>query len=285
MDSETTDLPNTSGMKIMTRKHVFDLFKSEKLPTLEEKLCSLRDQLFSSDGCTNDQIELFKSNFAYFKSEFKTRWIKAQYKEDRFIKNNHSWLEGTFAIPIAERPANRAGRPCKHFEELSERSKRRKTEVIRSNFDKEVIVHATQVELRKSGNRDASNVLKEITNSPTRATKYKKAYYRTKSSNDNIRPLTTQEAMQMFIDAELSRAQYDIIRSTNKKFFPSYNQLQKEKKKCYPPSEVCNVTSTSAEVELQPLMDLTVKRLSEHLEEVLLTLKEQERQSLKLICK
>lgn len=85
--------PNTSGMRIVTRTRMFDLLKNENLPTLDEKLCSLKDRLLSGEGYTNDQIEIFKRNFAYFKSEMKNRWCKAQYKEDRFIKNNHTWLQ------------------------------------------------------------------------------------------------------------------------------------------------------------------------------------------------
>ncbi|CAG5030363.1 unnamed protein product [Parnassius apollo] len=75
------------------------------------------------------------------------------------------------------------------------------------------------------------------------------------------------QALQMFIDADLTQGQYEIIRKTNKKFFPCYSALQKAKKKCYPPQESCMVTSTSAEAQLQPLMDVTVRRLSEYLEE------------------
>lgn len=89
----------------------------------------------------------------------------------------------------------------------------------------------------------------------------------------------------MFIDADLTQGQYEIIRNTNKKFFPCYSALQKAKKKCYPPQESCTVTSTSAEAQLQPLVDVTVRRLSEYLEEVLITLKEQERENLTIINK
>lgn len=93
------------------------------------------------------------------------------------------------------------------------------------------------------------------------------------------------QALQMFVDADLTQGQYEIIRKTNKKFFPCYSALQKAKKKCYPPQESCTITSTSAETQLQPLMDVTIRFLSEYLEEVLITLKEQERESLTIISK
>ncbi|CAH0551125.1 unnamed protein product [Brassicogethes aeneus] len=85
------------------------------------------------------------------------------------------------------------------------------------------------------------------------------------------------QALQMFIDADVTQGQYEIIRKTNKKFFPCYSALQKAKS--------ITVTSTSAEAQLQPLMDVTVRRLSEYLEEVLITLKEQERKCPTIINK
>lgn len=258
--------------------------KEENLPNFNEKLNYLKDVLLHCEGYNEDQIAKLKRDFAHFRSEIKQRWTKAHFKEDVFLKYNRSWLEGTFHIPIVETSQQRTGRPSKSFEDASERSKRRKTEDLRSSFDKEVIIHAAQVELGKSGKRDASNVLKDITSTPTRARKYKKAFYLTKSSKKH-HALTPMQSLQMFVDADLTQGQYEIIRKTNRKFFPCYSVLQKAKKKCYPPKETCTVTSTSAEADLQPLMDVTVRRLSEYLEDVLLTLKEEECESITLISK
>lgn len=256
--------------------------KNENLRNLEEKLCFLRDHLFTQDNLADSQLNKLKHNFAHFKSEMKQRWIKSHNKEDVFLKNNHLWLEGTFEIPVVT-TTNRHGRPRKSFGESSERSKRRKTEEIRSNVEDGVIVHAAQVELRKSGKRDASRLLQDITSSPTRATKYKKAFDASKCGKSSR--LTPMEALKMFINADLTRGQYEVIRNTNKKFFPCYSLIQEAKNKCYPPPETVTVTSTCAETQLQPLIDITVKRLSKFLEEVLLTIKEQERNTLKLLCK
>lgn len=268
----------------MTRQYLFDRMKKENLPNLDAKLNYLKDQLLSSEGYNEDQIVKLKRSFAHFKSEIKQRWTKAQYKEDNFMKYNRSWLEGTFEIPVVKTLQKRPGRPSKSFEDVSERSKRRKTEELRSNFEKDIIIHAAQVELGKSGKKDASNVLKDITSTPTRATKYKKAFYLTKSSKKKP-SLTSMQALQMFVDADLTQGQYEIIRKTNPNFFPCYSALQKAKKKCYPPQESCTITSTSAEAQLQPLIDVTVRRLSEYLEEVFINLKEQERECLTIISK
>lgn len=204
--------------------------KNENLPNLDAKLNYLKDQLLSCEGYSEDQILKLKRSFAHFKSEIKQRWTKAHYKEDNFIKYNRSWLDGTFELPVVETLQKRPSRPSKTFEDSSERSKSRKTEQLRSNFEKEVIIHAAKVELGKSGKKDASNVLKDITSSPKRATKYKKAFYRTKSSKEQPSSLTPMQALQMFVDAELTQGQYEIIRKTNKKFYPCYSALQKAKK-------------------------------------------------------
>lgn len=260
---------------------MFDRVQSYDLPNLDEKLDSFRSHLLSSEDYTEEQIDTLKRNFSHFKSQIKQRWLKAHKKVAVFLKANHSWLEGTFEIPAISQ--NRPGRPTKLFSESSERTKRRKTEEIRSVVAQDVIIHAAQVELRKSGKRDASEVLKEITSTPTRASEYKKAF--SKSTRENTCSLTPIQALSMFVEADLTRRQYEIVRNTNKKFFPCYSLLQKAKQECYPPPESCRVTSTYAEIDLQPLIDHTVRRLSIYLEEVLTTLKEQERESLKLITK
>lgn len=124
----------------------------------------------------------------------------------------------------------RPGRPRKSFGESSDRTKRRKTEEIRSNLDEEVIVHAAQVELRKSGRRNTSDILKESTNSATRATKYKRAFSEARKKEETC-TLTPLQALAMFVEADLTRLQYEIIRNTNKKFFPCYSILQEKKRK------------------------------------------------------
>lgn len=251
---------------------------------MEEKNISLKEEILSGKKYHEDQISTIKQRFANFKSELKQRWLKAHKKEDVFRKYNDSWLQGTFQLPVVTSETRR-GRPCKVFDESSERSKRRKTEEIRSNVDGEVIVCAAQTELRKTGKRDASDVLRNMLCSPTRATKYKKALDGSSNAKTDIDSLTPFQALAMFVDADLTRRQYEIIRSTNKKFFPCYSLLQKAKQECYPAPEDCKVTSTTAESNLQALVDLTARRLSTYLEDVLLTLTEEERQGLKLICK
>lgn len=275
---------DTSGFRIVTRKFLFDSMKSQTLRNIEEKLCFLKDHLLSPDDLSEEQINKYNSDFAHFKTQVKQRWSKAHKKEKIFLKNNALWLEGTFEIPIRTPNHPGPGRPRKSFEESSERSKRRRTQDLRSNVeDGSMILHAAQVQLSTMGKRDASSILKNIVSSPTRATRYKKAIDAPKCANHSR--LSPMEALQMFVDADLSQRQYEIIRQTNKKFFPCYSLIQEAKKECYPPPETCTVNSNRAETQLQAVVDITVRRLSIFLEDVLSTVKEQDRRTLKLFCK
>lgn len=101
--------------------------------------------------------------------------------------------------------------------------------MVRSAVDDSIIIHAAQSTLRAKGLRNASEILKEITKSPTSAEKYRNAY-KSSSEPDKHNILTPQEALAMFIEADLTRQQYEIIRKTNKSLYPCYDRLLEAKK-------------------------------------------------------
>ncbi|KAK9753803.1 hypothetical protein QE152_g1788 [Popillia japonica] len=80
--------------------------------------------------------------------------------------------------------------------------------------------------------------------------------------------LSREDALAILADAKLSRHQYEVIRKkAPEKFpkkapekFPSYKVLQVGKQECYPKSDCIKVTSTSAEVSLQALLNHTMNR-------------------------
>lgn len=121
-----------------------------------------------------------------------------------------------------------AGRPAKCFEESSIRSKRRKTQNIRENLQTEELAFATQLKLREAGKAVASKVLNEIFQSPGRAQKYRKTYCN--SLKEKREKMSTLRALSMFVEAGLSRKQYEIIATSDKSLFPCYSLLQKAKK-------------------------------------------------------
>lgn len=59
---------------------------------------------------------------ALFKSQFKSRWIKACRKEGRFQENNKEWLDGEISLP-EKTDSSKRGRPEVDFENSSERTK------------------------------------------------------------------------------------------------------------------------------------------------------------------
>lgn len=89
----------------------------------------------------------------------------------------------------------------------------------------------------------------------------------------------------MLIEADLSKKQYETIRSYSPNIYPCYTRVQQAKEDCYPEKEAFYVTETVAEVKLQNLMNHTVSRLLAALQEVVDTLQEEERRNLVLLCK
>lgn len=112
----------------------------------------------------------------------------------------------------------------------------------------QILTYAAHIKLQVTGKRDALKILKEITSSPMRARKYKRVY---SSSVQNKKQLLSLRALARFVKTDFSRKQYEIIRCTNKKFFPCYSLIQKEKRNCYPAKESYQVTANCAEIKLQ----------------------------------
>ncbi|CAH1183647.1 unnamed protein product [Ceutorhynchus assimilis] len=258
----------TSTYIIVIRGHRACLWGSLYLDDFEEEdrdlnitkgLEFLENYLIGYDNYSDDQIKEVKHKFSYIKSEFKRRWGIASKKEHVFLEKNSEWLQENFEIP---RAIHKTGRPPKTFDGLSERSKRRKTEEMCASVDSQMLTYATQVKLRCEGKRDVSKIVKEVTGSQTEAEKYKKAYSCFEREKSRI---TVLQALSMFVEANLSQKQYEIIISTAKGVFPCYSLLQKANKTAILPKS--------------PLLLLI------YLEEVLQSLGEEERKSSLLICK
>lgn len=136
---------------------------------------------------------------------------------------------------------------------------------------------------RACGNPDAADLIKEITETPTKATEFKKSLLM--SEKNKIKKHSPEEALAIFINAELTRKQYEVIHGANKNVYPCYSLLKKAKTQCYPSEDSITVSETSAEVTLQSLLDHTTSRLFKYLEEVLEVIDFEEKQNLELISK
>ncbi|XP_050301756.1 uncharacterized protein LOC126739959 [Anthonomus grandis grandis] len=244
----------------MTRRMLFTFVRESKGVNITEKCKNLEGYILNF-GPFSDEGEIkVKREIRRLKSEIVSKWKKLHAIWDKFEKNNKGWLNGIISLPKPlSSSSQRVGRPKTKFYDSSERTKRRKTETLRRDNDLEELTFATQVKLANEGKRDASLVLNEITSTPKRATAYKKAFSASKSK-EKVQ-LTPQQALSMFIEVDLSKGQYEIIRSYNPSMYPCYSKIQEVKKECYPDKESITVTETLADIKLQNLMDHTVSRL------------------------
>lgn len=179
------------------------------------------------------------------------------------------------AVDTTNKRISKSGRPPKDFSTSSDRSKRRKTQHLLNTYDNEELAFAASVSARKSGKRDAANIIQEVAAaSPRRSTKYKKAI-RLLSTPKMQQPYAPDEALALFIFGKLSVHQYTTMQmeavDRGYGIYPSYYYLAKAKQFCSPPLRKITITDTSVEIELQDLIDhnVRVQRLCSYLEEVI----------------
>jgi len=244
-----------------------------------KKLELFYNEIKNRPNFPEERSDEFSRTFSRFKSEMKAKWQAVNRTEALFLTKNKAWLQGTIKIPLSPAQYAPVGRPQKSFDNLSDRSKRRKTLPLRKNFEAQELLFAGQMKLREGGNITEAKMVKTIVSTSTETLR--------KSSVSQVedKKLSPAQALSMFVEASLTRRQYEIIRETSKDLYPCYSILQQEKKKCYPPQSAIHVTETSAEVELQYLLNHTAERLCLYLNEVLETLSEEELSSLQLIYK
>ncbi|EFN61161.1 hypothetical protein EAG_09607, partial [Camponotus floridanus] len=139
--------------------------------------------------------------------------------------------------------------------------KRRKTAELRKLNTIEELTYATQMNLRSTGQLDASKIIKDVTStSPTRAFKYRTAF-----TSEVEKTLSDDAALSVLVEYKFSKRTYQGIRKVAKEnncnLYPSYNNVLKAKKHCYPPRTNITITESRAEVKLQALLDHTVERI------------------------
>lgn len=218
---------------------------------------------------------------------FDKRW-KACYRiRDRFEKLNNDWLQKSFQPPDIHLPNTSSGRPKIPFSSVSEKTKRRRTELLRKSIDVNELTYAAQVSLKEHGKEDEGKLLKEATTTtPTRAHKIRNAYKKSVTLKE-IKPYSVDEALALVIDTKLTKSQYTLIRlqakNKNANLYPSYNNVREAKSRCYPEKNCIFVSEISAEVKLQGLLDHTIRRICQSINELNLSLLEN--QNLILISK
>lgn len=168
--------------------------------------------------------------------KYYARWSAASRNKTAFKNKNSDWLEtelefSSSIIQLFPTTTPKAGRPATEFLSSSERTKRRKTEQVRSSLTSEELVYAAQMQLRADGKLDAAEILKDVAfTTPTRAKKYKKAFQK-----DCEVPFSTDEALSFFVEAKLTKFQYNLMRTSakshNSSLYPNYESITVAKKK------------------------------------------------------
>ncbi|XP_065662484.1 uncharacterized protein LOC136085069 [Hydra vulgaris] len=244
-------------VKEMTRKELYDVMKQCQKKKIDYKFVFLEDHLKFIAKCTENEQSSLKKALNTFKFHFKQKWIDSNYIEKRFLKHNKLWLIAIISLPtcIIKRP----GRPSKDFELLSLPSKRRRTKALRDQISYAQLTYAAQMSQRDAGHCDASRIMKDISCSPEKANKYRENF--NSIQTNVIKKHTPSEVLSIFVEANMTRRQYEIIHAANKNIYPCYSLLKESKKQCYPPQESMTVSETCCEIKLQDILDHTTRGL------------------------
>lgn len=201
------------------------------------KLCE--DQ--SGMNFTPDELKVAKEKIRKLSSTFWSRWEAAKRIEGKFLSKNANWMRNEQEISISDRrdptflieSRPGPGRPSKPFAESSDRSRRRhkRPAVEALGTDASLALDVALTVARKGKNPELAKILKSIQDEPEKK-KIRKLL------ESPPRPLSTTEALALFIDSNKTKAAYQKERIAAKAhgadIFPSYDRLLKEKKLCFP---------------------------------------------------
>jgi len=170
-----------------TRRDLFEFTQTIEGDS-SSKIQYVQNNLNKVLGCEKYSNKIFnsiKQSIHRVSSEIFKRWKKSNRTKVIFYKNNSEWLskpiyevpKKTTTNPVELPSTSKGGRPEKACKLCSERSKPRKTEVIRTHISKSKLTYATSMALRSLGEEDAAKLLNESTNTtPTRASKIRKCW-------------------------------------------------------------------------------------------------------------
>lgn len=170
---------------------------------------------------------------------------------------------------------------------LSKRTKRRKvteTEAKLENVATEAAVFAVERKAREGKKESLAKLLKLAMTSPLRPLKILESIQTEKVQVTNLSP---EIALALVLTKHVTRDLYQTLRnlaiqSGLKNYYPPYDAILEEKKKCRP-IEGPNVTEVQATISLQSLLNHTASRIVDLQDEVLIAYaKEEELDEIKL---
>lgn len=272
------------------RRQLFDVWRTEACSV--KKIDSVFNFLSEHSDLDNYSVDTYvyiRKVLSNFCAQIQIKWIGSRRILAKFLSKNEKWLDGRVMfgkLPVHQQnlPSTSTGRPSKAFAKCSEQTKRRKVQHLLTSSHEE-LVFASRMSLVMEGKRDAANITKLVTSSsPERATKVKKII-----SSPYKLPvkMSGEKALALYIDNKFTKEQYNAIRQISKThnadIYPSYKRLIQEKMKYYPEDII--ITESMAEINLQSLVDHTIKRLVAVQYEVLKQAAETEISNLNIIFK
>lgn len=207
------------------------------------------------------KVKSFLRNLAY---QFAIKWKKCFRKVHRFTVMYDKWLKSEIDFSkyskSLELSTNASENNKKDGNRVSCKTQKRRANKVIEKTSKSTLYAATEMMLRNEGKRDSAFIFKKFaTGSSKKGTHLKNALVR----NNKPCGLSPDQALAIFIDTNLSKNQYQILRESvqhiNPNLYPSYYKLQKAKERCYPAD--ITITESSAEINLQSLLDHTLTRL------------------------
>lgn len=154
-----------------------------------------------------------------------------------------------------------ANKVLKPFDQCSKRTKRRRCVKMSTEMGENQLSFLYLNHLKSIGMRDEAKIVAKLrSSSPNRKAKILAIL----SDDPEIRPYTSDEALALMMDTDLSTYQYHIIqqqaKERNANIYPPYYKILESKKLCYPTSESISITDTGVNIKLQGLLDHTAAR-------------------------
>lgn len=199
-------------------------------------------------------LDVKKTIFNFF-DVLKKRWGLAKYNKDLFLIKNRGWLSHEYSFPVSQSTPVR-GRPVGDISTVKYKSKVSRTQSIRDQYSIKELSAALEVSYIKAGNKAAGKLVRKIQLNPKGAGKYR-VFVRTRRKS--INRVTPVAALTMFVEANLSKTDYNSIKRCGRKVFPNYNIILEEKEKVYPDCEI-TVREDLAECSLQGVLDKSIER-------------------------
>ncbi|XP_065679128.1 uncharacterized protein LOC136093881 [Hydra vulgaris] len=235
----------------MNRRQLY-IYIKETDCNKNDLLCKLVEYVENVSPNTFLDIKPTLSSFVH---QYKRKMTTVKREYTQFENKYATWLDAiiSFKLIKAVTPEkNYGGRPETPFNKSSIRSKDRKVSNIIHMYSTNEILYAASRSLKKDGRNAEAISVKSILYTPQAS-------------------LFSDKALALFLDANLSKATYQLLRNNaldlDSAIYPTYHDLKSAKDRCYPDDVI--ISDYSAEIPLQSLLQHTSQRLCDSQIEVL----------------